>query len=74
MLFHTKVSVFRKEFLIEDGMYGTENNIFLYIVHRAITIVLIPNDYHQFRTWHKFISVNFIEKIHICFITKDMEM
>ena len=50
MLFHTKVSAFRKEFLIEDGIYGTENNIFLYIVHKVITIVLIPNKYHQFRT------------------------
>jgi len=72
--FHTKVSAFRKEFFIENGMYETENNIFLYIVYKTITIVLISNKYYQFRTWYKFIGVKFIGKIHMCFTTKDMEM
>ena len=39
-----------------------------------ITIVLIFNKYHQFRTQHKFISINFIRKKHICSITKDTEV
>ena len=36
-------SVLRKEFLIKDGMCGTENDIFLYIAYKAITIILIIN-------------------------------
>jgi len=31
-------------------VYVVENDISLYIAHKAITIVLIPNKYHQFRT------------------------
>jgi len=43
-----RVSVFRKEFLVEDSMCETENNILLYIVYKVITIILIPDKYHQF--------------------------
>ena len=46
MLFYIRVSVFRKEFLIKDSMYGVENNIFLYMVHKAITSILVSNKYH----------------------------
>ena len=55
-------------------MYGIENNIFLYIIYKAITIVLIPNKYYQFKIWHKFIGANFIRKVYIYFITKNIEM
>ena len=49
MLFHMKVSVFRKKVLVKDSICRVENNIFLYIAHKAITIILIPNKYYQFR-------------------------
>ena len=41
-----KVSIFGKKSLIKDGMYEVENNISLYIVHKAIPIVLISNKYY----------------------------
>ena len=41
-----RVSVFRKEFLIKDSMCGTENDIFLYIAYKVITIILILDEYH----------------------------
>ena len=69
-----KISAFRKEFLVKDSMYGVENNIFLYMVHKGITIILIPNKYHQFKIWHKFIGTNFIGMKYICFIIKDIEV
>ena len=43
------VSVFRKKFLIKDGIYGAENDISLYMVYKAIAIILIPDKYYQFR-------------------------
>ena len=48
-----------KKFLIKNSMCRIENNIFLYIVYKVITIVLIFNKYHQFRIWCKFIDTNF---------------
>ena len=40
------------------------------MVHKAITIVLIPNKYYQFRTQHKFIGINFTREKHIGSIAK----
>jgi len=68
------VSTFREKFLIKDSMYRVENNISLYIVYKAVSIVLIPNEYHQFRIWYKFISMNFNREKHIGSIAKDMEV
>jgi len=45
-----EVSAFRKKSLIKDSICGAENDIFLYIVYKAIFIVLISNEYYQFRT------------------------
>jgi len=44
-----RVNTFKKKFLVKDSMYGAENNMFLCMMHKAIAIVLIPNEYHQFR-------------------------
>ena len=55
-------------------MCGAENNISLCIAYKVITIVLIPNKYYQFRIWHKFMYVNFIEKKYICSTAKDTEV
>ena len=44
------------------------------MVYKAITIVLIPNEYHQFRMWCKLISTNFTGEKHIDFTAKDMEV
>ena len=46
MLFCMGVSVFRKKSLIKNSMCGVENDISLYMVHKKLTIVLIPNKYH----------------------------
>jgi len=43
------VSAFGKKFLIKDGMCRVENDIFLYVVYKVVPIVLIPDEYHQFR-------------------------
>ena len=43
------VSTFRKKFLIKDGMCGAKNDISLYIVYKTITIILISDEYYQFR-------------------------
>jgi len=48
--FFTRISVFRKEFLIKNSICRVENDISLCMVHKSITIILIPNKYHQFRT------------------------
>ena len=69
-----RVSIFRKGFLIKDSICGMENNISLYMTYKVITIILISNEYYQFRTQCKFIGTNFIEKVYICFIIKDMEI
>ena len=44
------------------------------MAHKAMPIVLIFNEYHQFRIWHKFISTNFTEKKQIDSTAKDMEV
>jgi len=49
MLFYIRVSVFRKISLIKDSMCEAENGSFLYIAYEVVSIVLIPNEYHQFR-------------------------
>ena len=74
MLFCIRVSALRKKFLVKDGICGTENDIFLYMVHKAITIILMSNEYHQFRMWCKFISTNFTGEKYIGFTAKDMEV
>jgi len=74
MLFYMKVSVFRKKFLVKDSIYRVENDIFLYILRKAITIILISNKYYQFRMWHKFIDMKFTGKKYIGSIAKDTEV
>ena len=74
MLFCTRVSAFRKRFLVKDSISRLENNIFLYIAHKVIIIILISNKYYQFRMWCKFISINFIGEKHICSIVKDTDV
>jgi len=49
-----------------------ENGISLYIAYKAVFIVLIPNEYYQFRVWSKFIGTNFNRKKDIGFIAKDI--
>ena len=68
------VSAFRKNFLIKDGIYGAENSISLCMVHEAVFIVFIPNKYHQFRVWCKFVGMNFSRKEHIGSTAKDIEV
>ena len=41
-----EVSVFRKKSFIKDSMYGAENSIFLCMLHKVVSIVLIPNKYY----------------------------
>ena len=55
-------------------MCGTENNISLYMVHKVITIILISDEYYQFRIGHNSIGMNLIKEIHIYFTTKDIEI
>ena len=56
------VSTFRKKSFIKNGIYGVENDIFLCMVHKAVSIVLILNEYHQF-TWKCNILSLFPKKI-----------
>ena len=74
MLFHIKVSVFRKKFLIKDSMCRAENDIFLHIACKAIPIILISNEYYQFRMWYKLIGMKFTGEKHISSIAKDTEV
>ena len=39
-----RVSVFKKEFLIKNGICKVENNILLYMAYKVITI--ISNEYY----------------------------
>jgi len=55
-------------------MCKVENNISLYIVYKSIAIILIPNEYHQFRTWHKFIDVKFVGEKHMLYSQKYRSM
>jgi len=59
---------------IEDSLGEAEYNIPLCVANKSIAIILIPNKYHEFRVWYKFVCINFIGKIHICSTTKDMEV
>jgi len=74
MLFCIGISAFRKKSLIKDSMCGVGNDIFLYMVYKVIPIILISNEYHQFRMGQKFISINFTREEHIGFTAKDMEV
>ena len=74
MFFCMGVSVSRKKSLIKDSMCGAKNGIFLYISYKAVSIVLISNEYHQFRVWCKFVSINFSGEKHIGSTAKDMEV
>ena len=46
LLFYERVSVFRKEVLIKNSMCRMENDILLYMMYKAINIILILNKYH----------------------------
>jgi len=59
------VSILRKNSLIKDGMCRVENSISLYMSHKVVSIVFISNEYHQFRVWCKFVSMNFNREKHI---------
>jgi len=61
-------------YFIKDSLGGAEYNIPLCVVNKYIAIILIPNKYHEFRAWCKFICVNFIGEIYICSIAKDIKM
>ena len=74
MLFCIGVSAFRKKSFIKDGICRAENDISLCIVYKVITIILISNNYHQFRIWHKFVGTNFSREEYIGFIDKDKEV
>ena len=69
-----RVTVFRKNLFVKDDIYEAENNIFLYITHKVITIIFISNEYYQFRIQYKFINTNFTRKKHIGSIAKDIEV
>ena len=69
-----RVILFRKKFFVKDGICGAENDISLCMAHKAITIVLIPNEYYQFRMQYKFIGMNFTREKHIGSTAKDMEV
>ena len=68
------ISAVRKKSLIKNDMYGVENGIFLYMAHKAVSIVLVPNEYHQFRVWYEFVGTNFNREEHISFIARDTEV
>ena len=55
-------------------MCRVENDVFLSMAHKMISIVLISNEYYQFRIWYKFVSTNFTRKKHIGSTVKDMEV
>jgi len=76
-----RVTVFRKNFFVKDNIYEAENDIFLYMAHKVITIVFISNEYYhisneyyQFRMQYKFINTNFTREKHIGSTAKDMEV
>ena len=71
---YIRASIFRKEFFVKNGMCRVENNISLYIVYKAIAIILIPNEYYQFRMWCKFVGMNFTREEHIGSTAKDTEV
>ena len=71
MFFCIGVSTFRRNSHIKDGIYGVENSIFLYIVYEVVSIVLIPNEYYQFRVWCEFVGTNFNRKKYIGSTAKD---
>ena len=64
MLFYIGVSIFRKKSLIKDSMCKAENGIFLCMLCEAVSIVLILNEYHQFRVWCKFVGTSFSREKH----------
>jgi len=68
------VSAFRKKFLIKDSMCEAENGIFLFVAHKMVSIVLILNEYYQFRVWCKFVGMNFNRKKHIGSVVEDTEV
>ena len=56
MFFCMGVSAFRKKFLIKDNMCRAENDISLYMAYKAVSIILVPNEYYQFGVWYEFVS------------------
>jgi len=67
MLFCMRVSIFRKEFIVENIICGMENNIFLCMVYKLIAIILISDEYHLSRVLYKFIGTNLVREKYICF-------
>jgi len=55
-------------------MCGAKNNISLYMVYKEITIILVPDEYYQFRMWHNFVGMNFTGEKYIGSIAKDIEV
>ena len=55
-------------------MCGVENGISLYILHEAVFIILISNEYHQFRVWYKFVGMDSSREEYIGSIAKDIEV
>jgi len=53
-------------FFIKDSLGEVEYNIPLCVANKSIAIILIPNKYHEFRAWCKFVCTNFIGEVHIC--------
>ena len=41
------VGTFRKNLLIKNSIYGAENDIFLCITYKTITIILISDEYNH---------------------------
>ena len=68
------VSIFREKSLIKDGMCGVEDGIFLCMMYKVVSIVLIPNKYHQFKVWCEFFGMNFNKEKCIGSTTKDTEV
>ena len=55
-------------------MYGAENSISLYMAYEVVSIILISNEYHQFRVWCEFVGTNFNRKEYIGSTAKDIEV
>jgi len=55
-------------------MCRVENSISLCMVSKVVFIILIPNEYHQFRVWYEFVGMNFNREEHIGSTDKDMEV
>ena len=55
----------REVSFIKDSLGGAEYSISLCVANKSIAIILIPNKYHEFRAWYKFVCANFIGEVYI---------